>query len=49
MSRVRMVKGLLDELGAWFERGAWRFPTVAAKEEFERRLELQQPRLGAVL
>ncbi len=25
-------------LGAWYERGAWRFPTVHAKEQFQRRV-----------
>jgi hypothetical protein len=25
------------ELGAWYERGMWYFPSVWAKEEFQRR------------
>lgn len=28
------LKQLLKELGAWYEQGAWRFPSVYAKERF---------------
>jgi len=31
---IRIAK----QLGAWFEGGAWRFPSVWAKEEFIRRI-----------
>lgn len=28
-----------SQLGGWYEQGAWRFPTVALKEQFEDYLD----------
>jgi hypothetical protein len=39
---AKQIARIAKSLGAFYESGSWRFPTVWAKEEFLRRIKAAQ-------